>query len=155
SFGGGVSVAAGNVDGAGFDELITGAGPGGGPHVKAFRTDGSLAASFFAYDASFSGGVQVAAGDVNGNGTAEILTGPGAGGGQSVKVFNANATVMSSFVPYAGFTGAVRVAFETVSGVPEIVTGPGAGLGPRVRRFQPATLNLLGEFDAFDTSFLG
>jgi hypothetical protein len=155
SFTGGVSVAAGNVDGAGFDEVITGAGAGGGPHVKAFRTDGTLAASFFAYSAAFSGGVNVAAGDVNGDGTAEIITGPGAGGGQSVKVFRADATVVANFVPYAGFDGAVRVAFDSVGGVAEIVTGPGSGWGPRVRRFHGTTLALLGEFDAYSPAFLG
>jgi hypothetical protein len=43
--------------------LITGAGPGGGPHVKIF-SDGppEVLDEFFAYDALFRGGVFVAAG---------------------------------------------------------------------------------------------
>src|SRR5207244_1471724 len=64
-FRGGVRVAAGDVNGDGTDDIITGAGPGGGPHVKVFSgVDGSLLLSFFAYDARFSGGVFVAAGDL-------------------------------------------------------------------------------------------
>ena len=155
SFSGGVAVAAGNVDGVGFDEVITSAGPGGGPHVKAFRTDGSLAASFFAYDGSFSGGVYVAAGDVDENGSVEIIAGPGAGGGQAVKAFKADGSVVASFTAYSNFNGAVRVAFETVGGLSEIVTSPGSGLGPDVRRFRSTTQVLLGEFMVFDPGFMG
>lgn len=156
SFTGGVTVAAGNVDGAGVDEVVTGAGAGGGPHVKAFRTDASLAGSFFAYSASFTGGVIVAAGDTDGNGTAEIITGPGGGGGGSVvRVVKADGTFVGNFAPYISFTGAIRVAFETVSGAAEIVTGPGPSLGPRVRRFSATTFSLLGEYDAYAPAFLG
>ncbi len=62
AFGGGVSVALGNLDNDLAAEIVTGAGPGGGPHVKVFRADGSLpfGGGFFAYDAGFHGGVEVA-----------------------------------------------------------------------------------------------
>ena len=42
--------------------------------------------SFFAYDASFSGGVTVAAGDVDNQGRADIITGAGPGGGPSTRL---------------------------------------------------------------------
>jgi hypothetical protein len=62
SFTGGVSVALGNLDNDLAAEIITGAGPGGGPHVKVFRQDGSMpfGTGFFAYDPNFHGGVEVA-----------------------------------------------------------------------------------------------
>ena len=86
---GGVSVAAGDVDGDGLAEIVTGAGPGGGPHVRGFSLSGGVMeiASFMAYDPDFGGGVFVASGDVNGDGLSEIITGPGAGGGGHVRVF--------------------------------------------------------------------
>src|SRR5207248_2010959 len=107
-FGGGVFVAAGVLDGDGVDEVITGAGPGGGPHVSAFAGPGvSPAASFFAYDAGFAGGVAVAGGDLGGNGAAKIVTGAGPGGGPHVRVFDAaGAPTAISFFPYdPGFAG--------------------------------------------------
>ena len=61
SFVAGVRMAAGDVNGDGIDDIITGLGEGLSPHVKAFDgTNLSLLASFFAYDAGYTGGVYVA-----------------------------------------------------------------------------------------------
>jgi ligand-binding sensor domain-containing protein len=62
AFSDGVFVAAGDVTGDGIAELITGAGPGGGPHVRVWSlTPVGLVevSSFFAYDPAFRGGVRV------------------------------------------------------------------------------------------------
>jgi hypothetical protein len=54
-------VAAGDLDGDGNSEIITGAGVGGGPLVNVFRgRDGALLTSFLAYDSAFRGGLRVA-----------------------------------------------------------------------------------------------
>src|SRR5207249_11523113 len=112
AFRGGVTVAAADVNGDGTDDIITGAGPGGGPHVKVFDgASGALLASFFAYDAAFHGGGFVAGGDVDGDGEAEIITGAVPGGGPHVKVFTGGGAVLASFVAYeAAFGGGVSVA---------------------------------------------
>jgi hypothetical protein len=56
-----VRVAAGDVNADGFADIITGAGPGGGPHVKVFDSHSlNLLHSFFAYEPNFAGGVFVA-----------------------------------------------------------------------------------------------
>src|SRR5262245_47847980 len=60
AFRGGVRVASGDVNGDGVPDIITGAGATGGPHVKVFEgREFQLIASWFAFDATFSGGVNV------------------------------------------------------------------------------------------------
>lgn len=98
SFLGGVRTAIGDVDGDGENEIITAAGPGGGPHVKIWKTDGaSTGGSFFAFDQGDIGGVSVAVGDVDGDGRAEIITGSGQGDLPRVRVFDARGTLRSEF----------------------------------------------------------
>ena len=58
-FRGGVNIASIDLDNDGSDEIITGAGPGGAPHVRIFSPLGVLKKSFYALDASFSGGVKI------------------------------------------------------------------------------------------------
>ena len=83
-------MAAGDVTGDGIAEIITGAGPGGGPHVRAFTSGGGVTEviGLYAYDPAFGGGVSVAAGDETGDGIADIITGAGAGGGPHVRVLD-------------------------------------------------------------------
>jgi len=43
-----------------IEEIIAGAGTGGGPHIRIFNNAGELQDQFFAYAESFRGGVNVA-----------------------------------------------------------------------------------------------
>jgi 2',3'-cyclic-nucleotide 2'-phosphodiesterase (5'-nucleotidase family) len=176
NFRGGVNVAVGDLNGDGRLELITGAGAGGGPHVKAFALNFSAGrattqevASFFAYAPSFRGGVSVAAGDVNGDGASDIITGAGPGGGPHVKAFGFGAPApalgarqeLASFYAYdANFRGGVSVASGNINGLgpDEIITGAGAGGGPHVKAFSRSTegtLSTVSSFFAYDPSFRG
>lgn len=88
-FTGGVYVATGDVNGDGLDDIITGAGQGGGPHVKAFNGQTSTQiASFFAFGPSSTGGVKVSAADLNNDGKDDILASLASGGAQ-VSAFDA------------------------------------------------------------------
>ncbi|OGF27877.1 hypothetical protein A2303_06005 [Candidatus Falkowbacteria bacterium RIFOXYB2_FULL_47_14] len=159
-FRGGVNVASGDVDGDGHDEIITGAGAGGGPHVKIFDSDGNLKGQFFAYREGFRGGVNVASGDVDGDGHDEIITGAGAGGGPQVRIFRAHGEIEGQFFAYdENFRGGVRVATigagnGTRRSKEDIITAPGAGGGPQIKVFDNHA-RILAQFFAFNQKFKG
>jgi len=155
AFTGGVFVSVIDINQDGFSEIVTGAGTGGGPHVKVFdgRTRQEIA-SFFAYDPGFRGGVTVATKDLDGDGILDIVTGAGPGGGPHVRVYNgATMSLMKEFMAYdVNFTGGVFVAVGDFmsDGRLEIITGAGAGGGPHVKIWDYQTLNLVNERMVYD-----
>lgn len=162
SFTGGISLAAGDVSGDGVADIVVGAGTGGGPNVKVFdgRT-GAEIRSFFAYDSSFRGGVNVATGDVNGDGLSDIVTSPVSGGGPNVKVFDGRfGGVLASYWAYASdVAGGVNVSAGDVDGDgrAEVVTAPAAGFAPHVRvwRITDGAPSEVASFYAFELTFTG
>ncbi len=95
TFLGGASVSLCDIDRDGLQEIITGAGFSGGPHVRIFENDGSFSGlHFFAYDSSFLGGVSVHCTDVTGDGIPEIITAPGPTGGPHIKIFTASGALL-------------------------------------------------------------
>ena len=153
NFTGGVYVAAADINGDGKADIITGAGAGGGPHVKVYSgADGSILTQFFAYAATFHGGVEVAGGDVNGDGKADIITGAGPGGSPHVKVFSgADDSVLDSFYAFdPSFRGGVFVAAGDLNGngKDEIVAGSGPGGTPEVSTFDGTDGQQLLNFNA-------
>src|SRR5438045_1027626 len=160
-FTGGIRVAMGNV--LGTNDLITGTGPGAGPLVRVY-TGGlahTLKYSFFAFAPNFNLGIYVAAGDVNGDGRADIIVGAGEGNGSSpqVKVFSGadGTTVLQNFFAFApSFTGGVRVAAGDVNGdgPADIITGAGPG-GSQVIVYSGKDLSVLKSFLPFGGNYTG
>lgn len=163
AFTGGVRVATADVTGDRIADLITGAGPGGGPHVRVFDgATGALVWDFFAFEASFTGGVFVAAGDLDGDGRADIVVSPDVGGGPRVVAFSgADGSVLVSFlgIDDPNFRGGARVAVGDVNGdlIPDIVVAAGQGGGPRVAVWDGQSLGggrtparLFNDFFAFE-----
>jgi len=139
----GVKIATGDLDGDGVDEIITGTGSGGGPHIRVFDKNGNpkLTNGFFAYAEHFRGGVNVAAGDLDGDGKDEIIAGAGNGGGPHIRVFDGygNPKITNGFFAYdERFRGGVNVAIGDIDkdGQAEIVAGAGQGGGPHIRVFE-------------------
>ncbi len=160
SFLGGVRAATGDVTGDGIADVVTAAGAGGGPHVKVFdgRT-GAEVRSFFAYDPAFTGGVELAVGDVNRDGFADVVTAAGAGGGPHVKVFDGKtmAEAQSFFAFDDRFRGGVFVSAADVNrdGFADLLVGAGAGGGPHAKVFDGRTMAEVKSFFAFEPSFRG
>jgi FG-GAP-like repeat len=155
----GITVAAGDVNGDGAADIITGAGAGGGPHVKVFDgRNGQELRSFFAYAPGFTGGVNVATGDVDGDGYSDIVTAAGAGGGPHVKVFDGRTENerLSFFAGPPGTAGGLSVAAGDLDGdgLAELITGSGQG-GGMVSVFNGGSGVEVRSFFAFDAGFTG
>ncbi|MBI2426825.1 MAG: S8 family serine peptidase [Candidatus Kerfeldbacteria bacterium] len=155
----GVYVGAGDLNGDGKDEIITGTGPGSGPHVRVFDRNGNptLNSGFFAYGLNVRNGVFVTTGDLDKNGKDEIITGTGVGSGPHVRIWNDKGQpVFSSFFPYAiTFRGGVRVGTGDIDGNGsfEILTSPGVGGGPIIQAFDRTGARKAGPFQAFPSDY--
>ncbi|HEX4608474.1 MAG TPA: FG-GAP-like repeat-containing protein, partial [Urbifossiella sp.] len=176
-----------DVNGDGVADLILANGPGAPPLVTIVdgrqldaAADGTLArldslpasailAQFYAYEPTFLGGVNVSAGDLNGDGRAEVMTAADNGGGPHVRTFTfvpggAGLTAVQypgffgSFFAYEpSFRGGARVAVADVTGdgTPDLVIGTGVGGGPRVLVYDGRTGQLVRSFFAYESTFRG
>ena len=113
TFRGGLSVAVGDFAKIGRDQIAIGAGVGGGPRVQvwALRANSAnvspydrmdVVRDFFAFEETQRGGVNVAAGDINGDKVKDLVVGAGSGGSPRVVVYSGGnpAAVIQNFFAY-------------------------------------------------------
>jgi len=142
----GVRIAMGDITRNGIDDLVVGAGPGSAPWVEIYN-GASLAKgqavlltpAFLAFPSTVTAGLNVAVGDLNKDGYADLIVSQDAGGSSLVEVWSgatiaANLTTPISSLPtYVAFyaNGALntglRVSTRVVNGVTELVTAPASG----------------------------
>ena len=153
SFLGGVKVAVADVTGDGVPDLVAAAGYGGGPLVVVYdgRT-GAEASRFFAFESGQRGGVNIAAGDTDGDGRAEIVAGAAAGGGPRVRVFRADG---SPTLDFFAFDADLRTGVTVAAVGDGIATGAGVGGGPVVNLFDGHTGQERAAAFVYDPSFRG
>jgi hypothetical protein len=146
----GANVAVGNISGNGFADIVTGA-TAGNPDVRVYNgrdiasgtfdpNGASLLAQWFPYGLNFNVGADVAVGDVNGDGFADVVTGATAGN-PDVRVFNGRDIANHTFNPLGASqlaqwfayglnfnVGAfVAVGDTTNSGFGDVITGATIG----------------------------
>ncbi len=161
-FRGGARVAVGDVNGDGVTDVIVSAGLTGGPRVavfdgtslKAGSTPKRLTNDFFAFDENLRDGVYVAAGDLNGDGFADLIFGGGPGGGARVQardgksLFGPDAgagqfvTLTNFFAGDQALRAGVQVAVKNADGdaLADLVTAVMTPTGPEVKLFLGKTL---------------
>lgn len=160
NFRGGVNIASADINNDGSDEIIAVEAQGGDSEVKIFNGRGQFLGSFYAYDSKFRGGLNIAAGDLDGDGQAEIITGLAAGKIPEIRIFKASGVLARRFLAYPKTSrGGVKVASARIrngsgSYHEDIVAAPEKGGGPHVKFFDGKG-NLLSHFFAFNSNFRG
>lgn len=129
-----------------------------GPHVRLFNLKGQLRhPGCFPYEQAFSGGVNVAIGDVvSSNPGKEIVVAAAKGGGPHVRILNRDCELISpGFFAYdqSAHAGvAIGAGDLNNDGQDEIVTIPGRGAAPLVRIFNDTGKSVAPDFYAFSPS---
>lgn len=142
SYTGGVTVATGDLNSDGVEDVVVGSALGSS-NVKVYDgKTGNQIASFFAFP-GFTGGVNLAVAD------GKIIVGAGPGGGpifNGYQLVNGNVDQVFSLFAYdPAFRGGVQVG----AGNGRVVVGAGPGGGPHVKVFDLATMTVLSSFFAF------
>jgi len=145
-FGGGLFLAAGDVDRDGKAELAISADVGGGPRVGILKVIGNslrTTVDFIAFaDPNFRGGSRVAMADVNKDGAADLVVGAGIGGGPRVSVYDGTSLLTSQnrlipdfFALDPNLRSGVFVTSADVNGdgYADLLYSTGNTGGPRVR----------------------
>lgn len=139
---GGVRVAVADFNGDGTLDLAVGTGIGFATRVRVI--DGVTSNELFTirpFETSFTGGVFLAAGDITGDGKADLAIAAGTGGGPRVRVFGgATMAPLADFfaIEDAQFRGGTRTALAdfTGDGKADLVVAAGIGGGPRVAVYE-------------------
>jgi hypothetical protein len=151
-----------DVTGDGTPDLVIGAGPGGSQVVVVDGATRRTVTTFTPFGAEFTGGTFVAAGDVTGDGRADVAVSADTTGGPRVVVFDGRTgAVLVSFFAIAdpGFRGGARVALGDLNGdgVADLAVAAGPGGGPRVALYDGITIRtggvpgrLTNDFFVFD-----
>ncbi|MBN9522572.1 M36 family metallopeptidase [bacterium] len=157
----GVRVASADVNGDGTPDIIAGTGPGVPAEVRVLDgTNGTLLFSTRPFE-GFTGGVFVAAGDMDGDGRAEFAVSPDMGGGPRVVVYRGTGFLQAiSFlgIDDVNFRGGARVGLADMNGDgrADLLVSAGFMGGPRVAGFEGSQLlagtpqKLFNDFFAFE-----
>jgi hypothetical protein len=135
-----VSVATGDVDRDGDPEIVAAAGAGRPGEVRVFDGRGKQLYSFFPFGADYTGGLSVAAGDLNDDGKAEVVVGtltPPA----RVRAFSGKDAYGPAISPFASGGPGVEVAVADIAGNGRglIVAGAATGTNAELALVDPLT----------------
>ena len=160
AYSGGARVARGDFNGDGVLDLAVGTGPGSSSIVRIFDgLSGIPLTEIRPFEDSFFGGVFVAAGDINGDGKADLVVTPDVGGSSRTVIYdggNKDKLIANFFgIDDARFRGGARCAVGDLNndGKADVVIAAGFGGGPRIAAFSGASFNPQGGTRLFPDFF--
>ena len=157
-FAGPAAVAAGDVNGDGrADIIVSSTATTANRFVRIFNgRTGTLLRDIAVHTTTISGGIFVAAADLNGDGRAEIITGLQRNNVASISIYDGTTGVLSrTITPFGTATrGTPRVAAVDTNSDDrsEILSTLGTGNPPAVRRHNGLTGEQIDEFFMFETT---
>jgi hypothetical protein len=122
----------------GQEEIAVAPGRGGKPEVKFFDQGGKFVGSFMAYPENFRGGVNLAAADLDGDGTEELITAPASGTGPLLRVFKSTGEIIAEVSAFdRDFRGGVNITAGLLdsSGKAVVIAAPASNSQPLVSIF--------------------
>lgn len=148
---GGVLVQAADMNKDGSVDLVTGTRDGGGPHIKVLTSNGEIISEFFAFESDYTGGVNIAVGDVADTfGGNEIIVTKAEGNVSVLRIFSFDGQLISEWYPFGEeFAGGVNVDV-TPDGL--LLVSRAFGKSPLVRvmnRFGGIEGELMAYYDEF------
>ena len=150
----GSTIAAVDVDGNGVDEIFVAPRNLSGDRgtVRIFERDGDFLAELDSLCAFQIDQLEIAGGDLDGDGSDEFVIAPMRGGPQSeyvLRIFEADGTFLDEFVPFPNGRSACRVACADVDGdgIEEILTSEGENSDIRTVRVLRLDGSLVTEID--------
>lgn len=159
---GGLRIARGDWNGDGVTDTVYGTGPGSVSFVRVMdgRTGAELF-SFSPFEAGFTGGVNLAVGDLNGDGRDDLVVSPDEGGGPRIKIYDGGTAALLADLyglDDPNFRGGVRTAIGDINGdgQTDLVVAAGWSGGPRIAIYdgssvmQGVPVRITGDFFAFE-----
>ncbi|OWK43062.1 beta strand repeat-containing protein [Fimbriiglobus ruber] len=169
SFTAGVRVAIADFSGGGVPDLVAGTGPGATNQITVL--DGKShqpLVTFSPFESTFTGGVFVTVGDVNGDGVPDLIVTPDQTGGPIVAVYDGASLGQGHVVQLArffgindpNFRGGARTAVADINGdgYGDLIVSAGVGGGPRIAIYNGKSVatntptELMPDFFAFESS---
>lgn len=161
---GGLRVARGDLNGDGVTDTVYGTGPGSASFVRV--VDGRTGNELFSltpFEAGFTGGVNLAVGDLNGDGRDDLVVSPDEGGGPRIQIYDGGTAALLADLyglDDPNFRGGVRTAIGDINGDgrDDLVVAAGWSGGPRIAVYDGRSVTtgslvrITGDFFAFEAA---
>lgn len=126
--------------------------------ITVWRDDGQVYMRLFPYTARYQGNLQIALGDITGDGEVEIIVAPTDGYPAPIKIYSRHGVkIRNEFYPFGpAYTGGYTLAVGDVLGMSpqEIIVGTGKGVQSTVSIFGDG-FELKQEWHVYDAAFTG